>query len=509
MALVLEIEHLSGVCFASLGPDNDEPDWPIQPDRAFSALVAAWAARGRDAGERAALTWLEGRPTPRVEAADAAPRTAPAVFVPPNDIPTRLGGGLGTVLGLHGRQPRRFPAIAALDRSGGLLTRLIWTDVAEDEAPLEALDVIARDTAYVGHSSSLTRCRFLIGQASTGTRAAHSRIYPGRLDRLEQDFAARRRPAPGEAVQKATLPERPVESAFGDNWLVLAFDQPGDGRRGVKPDLRAAPLIAKVLRDVLMAGYQRIGLMPPTLVSGHATDGAQAAGTHLAIVPLADVGHAYSDAALHGFALVPPRGVKPLHDDTFREALAAVATYDGPTRSRRLALYGARIAAANGKDVELVLRFGGEGAILRSLDPSRYTGMATTWATATPVVLEHHLKSTTPDGRQAEIEALVARACAHAGLPAPAAAAGKRGREGRFAVFTDKHSAIFGAPPAAPSGRNPAWLRWRVPERLASRPLIHTVVRFPEPVRGPVILGAGRFTGLGLCLPLDRQGERG
>jgi CRISPR-associated protein Csb2 len=31
------------------------------------------------------------------------------------------------------------------------------------------------------------------------------------------------------------------------------------------------------------------------------------------------------------------------------------------------------------------------------------------------------------------------------------------------------------------------------------------VIRFPEPVEGPVILGAGRFLGLGLCHPLDAK----
>jgi CRISPR-associated protein Csb2 len=28
------------------------------------------------------------------------------------------------------------------------------------------------------------------------------------------------------------------------------------------------------------------------------------------------------------------------------------------------------------------------------------------------------------------------------------------------------------------------------------------VIEFAEPVAGPVLLGAGRFVGLGLCLPL-------
>jgi CRISPR-associated protein Csb2 len=46
-------------------------------------------------------------------------------------------------------------------------------------------------------------------------------------------------------------------------------------------------------------------------------------------------------------------------------------------------------------------------------------------------------------------------------------------------------------------------MRWQVPASLASRALTHAVIRFSEPVAGPVILGAGRFVGLGLCRPLD------
>jgi len=55
MTLVLEFEYLSGVSFAAVGPDSDVPDWPPQPDRIFSALVASWAARGQRLREAEAL----------------------------------------------------------------------------------------------------------------------------------------------------------------------------------------------------------------------------------------------------------------------------------------------------------------------------------------------------------------------------------------------------------------------------------------------------------------------
>jgi CRISPR-associated protein Csb2 len=104
-------------------------------------------------------------------------------------------------------------------------------------------------------------------------------------------------------------------------------------------------------------------------------------------------------------------------------------------------------------------------------------------------VLDRHLKE---EGavRQEEIISQIKSACVNAGLPEP------------DVIVPDKHSAIEGAPSAQPSGKAPEWMRWRLPSSLASRFLTHAVIRFSEPVEGPVILGAGRFVGLGLCRPI-------
>jgi CRISPR-associated protein Csb2 len=40
---------------------------------------------------------------------------------------------------------------------------------------------------------------------------------------------------------------------------------------------------------------------------------------------------------------------------------------------------------------------------------------------------------------------------------------------------------------------------------LADRPRRHLVLYFAEPVAGPVLLGAGRFRGLGLCRPVAEE----
>ena len=55
MSLILEIEFLTGAYRAAHSPASNTPDWPPQPDRVFSGLVAAWAARGEQSIERLAL----------------------------------------------------------------------------------------------------------------------------------------------------------------------------------------------------------------------------------------------------------------------------------------------------------------------------------------------------------------------------------------------------------------------------------------------------------------------
>jgi CRISPR-associated protein Csb2 len=37
---------------------------------------------------------------------------------------------------------------------------------------------------------------------------------------------------------------------------------------------------------------------------------------------------------------------------------------------------------------------------------------------------------------------------------------------------------------------------------------VHAVIQFGAPVEGPLVLGAGRYLGYGLCLPLDRKPNR-
>ena len=475
MSLVLEIDFLTGVCRAASEPGNDTPDWPPQPDRVFSALVSAWAARGERPEERVALEWLEEQPPPAIHASAHTSRTAPDVFAPPND--PRASKAAKTYLRVmpdgRPRQPRRFPTA----RPDDPLMALVWP-VEPEPSLFNALNALARCIGYVGHSASLARCRFLSAEVPAHThpaQPARRRVYPGRLRELEKAHRAN----PMRPVIRPGAPVFTTSDSVGrspSDWLALEVID------GKAPDIRAAALVCRVLRQALMSGYRKAGLEDaiPEVVSGHAPDGAPTRLPHLAVAPMAFAGFPHADGRVLGFALIPPRGTALDHIEGFRAAFEDVARYR-PGEERR-------VLKLEGQPLNEPLHLApapNDRTRKRSLSSGPYLRPSRIWASATPIVLERHLKRKD----EAEIRELVARACENAGLPRP----------DPDRIWVGKHSAVDGIPPARPLAGEPPWTRWKAPKSLVSRQLVHAVIEFEQEVAGPVLLGAGRFTGLGLC----------
>ena len=521
MTLILEIEYLTSVAFAAVGPDSEVPDWPPQPDRVFSALVATWAARGQSEQEAEALKWLEKLPVPRILASGAEPRTARTAYVPPNDYETPSGklsnmkwyrdflskniappekGGhkklwlqawnvMPDQRKRSGLKERKFPATRPHDA----VIRLFWDGDAPEHQTLAALQQLARDTAYVGHSASLTRCRFSLDQGAlemSNAKPPERAVYDGRFAELRRVFDDGRRPLLGARVTPVPQATQERINLFGERWLLLEHVD------GEMPDLRACALVAKTIRDALLSGYRRIGLGNeiPEVISGHTADGKPTREIHLAVVALPFAGFPHADGHVMGFALVPPRESTILDDDSFRKALRALAPMD-EERGRRILKIKTKEGTPSGKAFSIDLSPTFEPPPnRRSLDPEIYVKRARTLATVTPIALDRHLKEE-GRAREDEVRAQIATACRNIGLPEPEE------------IVADKHSALEGAPSAYPSGKSPGWLRWQLPQSLASRQLTHALIRFAAPVEGPVILGAGRYAGIGLCRPLDSEGR--
>ena len=166
------------------------------------------------------------------------------------------------------------------------------------------------------------------------------------------------------------------------------------------PDIRAAALLAKEIRDTLLSGYRQIGMADsiPAVISGHVQDGSPTREPHLAIVPLAFVGYEYADGHVLGFALIPPRNSGLLENGDFLRAMRCIAPFDSeeerrtlqwnkPKEMLRLRRFGLKLSPTLDPDK-------------RSLDSNAYTKGSSTFSTVTPVVLDRHLKERGRRGRR-------------------------------------------------------------------------------------------------------------
>jgi CRISPR-associated protein Csb2 len=115
---------------------------------------------------------------------------------------------------------------------------------------------------------------------------------------------------------------------------------------------------------------------------------------------------------------------------------------------------------------------------------STYTTRWNTWATVTPAIFGKYPRRS-QIGAGKDGGKVVAELTEMIGLPRPA--------EVRLGPI----SALRGVPKA---------VDFVPPPKFADRLRAHVWIRFAEPVQGPVLLGAGRFTGFGLCRPWHAAG---
>lgn len=494
--LVLDIEWMTGTARLASDPSDPAPDWPAQPDRVFSALVASWGALGTPRNARAALEWMERQPPPEiwcVPPGDVTTRAAPDVYVPVNDPK-----GIDLLPQRRSRQKRSFQVCVLPDQP--LHQQIVWAEAPSPET-LSALNSLAEATSYIGHSASLARLLFKTMDAP-GPDAALERAttrsapHPGRLAALEGlherhlqgDARARARPAP---VKLPSPPPVQRSNVFTPDWYVLGH------AGGDRPDILACAGVTRRLRDALMSAVP--DPVPPWL-SGHEPDGSPTRQPHLSIVPLAFVGNEHATGRLMGLGIVLPAAVRSRWDDGSPAVWKERRDFEGAL-ARLMSENPDGEQAVGGQ--ALALRLGPAGVWkleLRpqpsqaSLRPDRYVASACVWHSVTPIALDRHLKGKDTEWRD-EAAGIVADACLNTGLARPS----------HVEVF--KHSAARGVPAAWPVGGAPRRPDWARPGFLKQRKLVHARIVFSEPVEGPVIVGAGRFAGLGLCLPASSQDE--
>jgi CRISPR-associated protein Csb2 len=498
-------EYLTGRAVACHPTDREEPEWPPHPDRVFQALVAAWGETGCGAEGRAALAWLENAGLPSVTApppgaeSGVEPGACPPTYVPVNDVE---GPERGAYRDAHhallpaGRtkKDRRFPSMLV----GQHTCAVVWPQASPPDQVRAALEALCRATTSIGHSRSLVRAWTTVedmpptwvptqpGERPRGPVTFLRVPTAGRLEELVEAYGdggkTWQRPptAQWHAFRRADDDAGAAVGPFDPRLIVLRVVG------GDRPTLRQTLAFTVALRGALLPKADEAARR---LVSGHEPDGTPIAGTHVAYLPLADVGHGHADGHLMGLALALPRDANPAQEQGVVRALALLL--DVNTEHIKLTAGHAGCVHVAVED---------RPAPPRGLRPETWTAPSNTWATVTPLVLDRLPPKRCGDPAQAKrssqewdayqqwVGGQVRLACQDQGLPHP------------VSVEFGPVSRFSGAPPArdmAPVRRKPDGAkRWHV----------HVVIKFATLVAGPLVLGAGRYRGYGLCRPL-RQGE--
>jgi CRISPR-associated protein Csb2 len=381
------------------------------------------------------------------------------------------------------RQVRTFPVVIPQTPTFAFL----WPDTepAQHRSGIERL--CARVTR-LGHSSSLVRCNVVNAELSPTLVPGDSGdtvlrvVGPGQLDRLDRAFAHHR------GIESRVLPARPQryrssseapasapqsQSVFSAEWIL--FERVG----GSRPLASRSTDIARALRGALLEQCGDNAL--PVTVSGHATDGA-ATQPHVAFVPLPFVGHDHADGSLMGCALVLPREL-PVRDRELLLRLVAKWEKERSDKRGNLTLAGGTLAPFLVRRVELSTK--------RTLAPDLWCRSAKRFITATPIALDKNpgnLRSNLDrTAHRAAIEAqqIISEACLRV-------------------VSVRPTSVEVSLAPLLPGSQHVRdFLPWPARPGRTARARVHADIRFDEPVRGPLLLGAGRYFGLGLCLPVE------
>jgi CRISPR-associated protein Csb2 len=266
----------------------------------------------------------------------------------------------------------------------------------------------------------------------------------------------------------AAVPE-PARSVFGE-WIVFReVERNGAPRIGLR--LQSAEDIARAMRGALL---HHADDPLPEVLAGHAPDGKPSESPHAAFLALADVlSNKYSSGAVLGTAIVLPRDI----DAVDRHAvLRAVERWEEKGLELKLGRIGVmRLERITARDPRT------------PLDPATWTRPSKRWASVTPVALDKNpgdLFSQDPKVVNEAVERaeeIVADACERIGLPRPKW------------VEVSRRSLFDAAPKAAeftPFPRQGKSFR---------RVCVHVEIRFHEDVAGPVVIGAGRYFGVGVC----------
>ena len=253
------------------------------------------------------------------------------------------------------------------------------------------------------------------------------------------------------------------------------------------PSTQAACVAAK-LRAVILS---HIKDPIPEEVSGIRPDGAPTTDPHAAFIPLPYAGFPHADGRILGIAVSMPRS---LTDESRRAVYRAIGSWEDSHRTGE--------TVDEDKTVKPGLKLG-DLCVSRQIGPEPLVSLrrgtwsrkSRRWVSVTPISLPRHpgsLGKGSASARAAawrKAESAVMLSCEHVGLPRPL----------KVVMSHDPFT-----PGSYPAARYPPFTQKTRDGSPIRRKLIHASLTFEEAVAGPMMIGTGRFAGLGLMYPMPR-----
>jgi CRISPR-associated protein Csb2 len=481
---------------------GSEPEWPPSPLRLFQALVAAAKARWRGVEWSnplaSAFHWLEQQPPPLIVAPSTKVGQSFRLSVPNNDLDMiARSWAKGQESRKQTSELRTMKTVQARHLLDGETIHYLWAVPDADQGVvaehLAMLSVTARDLVALGWGIDLA--------------AGLGRVLPqGDVDRLSGE---RWQPTSASDGVRARLPVRGTLQELAARHQCFLSRVSSEGEFNPVPPLHAfREVVYRRDNEPVSRPFAAFQILTPDAsrfrafssrwaiaVAGmtrHAAAGAgRAAGRPESWVNEYLLGHGPSGPAkgapdARRFAYLPlpsidPRGVV----GAIRRIL--VAEQPGGTGEQaawvRRNLCGRDLTKNDSNEPEAVL----------SLTPAtdsvirHYVRQSAVWSTVTPVVLPGY-----DDGNANKATRLLRKSMVQAGFP----------------VGVAQHAELDLRPVGFRPGLGLA-TEYQSPAYLKCFPKWHVQIRWrdgtgqPIKVRGPVVIGAGRYCGLGLFAAVE------
>ena len=479
-------------------------DWPPAPGRLFQALIAG-AARGADLPEKAreTLDWLEGLAPPVIAAPRCVQGQTRRAYVPNNDLDAELRKRESKSLDQAVAAIRVPKTLRPMLFDAAMPVLYCWPLTGSGDGHAAGICALANDLYCLGLGIDMAWAETVIVDAGE----AEARLYrhggvvyrpseqgtssvellcprPGTRRSLTDRFDATRSRFRSSGTNRK--PARVFAQPPKPRLVKVAYEAPprrfvfalgsGEAGGGFAPrPLREAAALVKEARDraarKLHDGAPGLSdEIERQLVGRGATDADKAARVH--IVPIPSVGHEHADMKIRRLAIHVPQSSR-LRPDDVAWAFAQASWVD-----------------LNGVVVCELQRVGDEDSMV-----GRYLRKGRRWRSVTPLAL--------PMAQR--------RRAASVRRGGDAKGGGERAEEEMRAagavVQALRHVGIRAKPAEVRVQREPFQRKGERAEafaagtRFAREALWHAEIVFAEPVAGPLLLGDGRYLGLGLLRP--------